>query len=897
MLDDYKRMRSMSDDELKSLGVDPNKVRELPAPELYQAEKADQPKKPMTMGDYHAHKADLVSVVDAELAKGRTSRAVFMGMKKSYNLPDYLVKQLRYDHAKVEAIRDGARMIAKDGGNYRTVTDAWAKNDYIPKADYKRLYAEAADRAGQPVATLKNKKGERVAIVAGERVTMPASMVADVDKWVSTHWTRMKTEGRNFEQIAKGNRELYDYVVEHREKAVTAMVDERSAWRDKIKANVPLLIRDKVASALTMEFGEGKITLDDLKAKRPHDWQEIVNADKWFRSQYDDLLNRVNKVRSEFGMSEIERRTDYYTHLSETATGWQKLLSNLADRRGGILSDIFGDSTTARPSRGTRNSSFNPFAQKRLGKEARMDALAAFEGYLDPTLSQIHLTDTVMRRRVLANALRAKAESFRAFNDATWEEAANRADNWAELVNDHANVLAGQRQKIDTELEKWTGSKLPSVVRWLQSTVGRSRIIGNLRSAIMQTSGLALGIPEFGLTNIAKGSMLNAMEAMGKGEKLIEKSDFLRRRYSDTSTVRPTLIQKSAKVVSIPMEVIERSVGEMIWRGAYERATGNTKLLGGLGMDEANAIKYADRMTERVLAGRAKGEQPLGFETQAGKAALQFQLEVGNFLQHLGHDFVTDHNGVRLSNGEITYKAVKLAATLYALNTLMENLIGDTPLPDPLRLLIGRPSEAWDTVAGSHEWHGDLADVAKSRKGGGEKLLRGAGRILGEFLSMVPGGSQIAGFVPEQGVAGIDRKKLFGRSEVGNFAGGAPLTGELSDLIRNPVGTLTRDVAIPIAGGQIQKTVRGIDALTNGGVSKNIGRGNFATDGLWQTFRAGTHDPHTGKQNYRVKGGWDSLRSILFGPSGTGAAQSYFEKQYDKELKKKPSNKKKPTRG
>lgn len=901
LLEDLDAISRLPDKALRRNGVSPaalKSFRKLAADEfgrrpdhvstdLFQADGGDGAKG-MGIADFNRNRANFVAITASELAKGRTERAVYMGLKKSYNLNDWQVKQIKAAHAQYAGLRDAAQMIA-NGADYGAVAKEFAKNPYLSKGAYKKIFAEAAETAKKPVVTSINAKGERVAVVGGGKVTIPEAMIGDLSKWTDRMLSRMKTEGRWIEQVTKGNKAVYEFLIENREKAVTSMVDERSAWRDQLKSNVGFLIKDREASALTMKFGEGKISLDELKEARPNDFQKIVDADAWFRTQYDELLSRVNATREEFGIKPIPRRDDYYSHFQEEGNLWERLFANTDSRTGGTAADIFGPGGAfkdlfargggGRASKGKRNSPFNRFAQQRTGDVTTFDALQAFERYLNPTLSEIHLTEPAVRRRALANALRAKAKDFEVrTDDASWAKVANDANEWAKVIDDHASVLAGQRSSLDLEFDKWTGSVLPRVVRYLQSRVSKARIVGNLRSAIMQTSGLALSVPEFGLANTAKGFMHAALDLVGKGDGVIAKSDFMRRRYSDTSTVRPKFIDKAGKVMSIPMEFIEHTVAEGIWRSAYERALSPHKLLGGLGLDEAAAIKYADKWSERVLAGRARGEQPLFFETQAGKTALQFQLEVGNFLQYLGHELKLDHEGARLSHAQILYRGAKIAVTLWALNGLIEEIVGDTPLPDLIRAF------------------GDVKDIAQSRKSGGEKLLRSAGRLAGEALSATPGGSQISNLVPEQGIGGVDRKKLLGRSEVGQFAGTVPIVGTLNDLFRDPGKTLIRDFLLPIGGGQIIKTLKGVDAVTDSGLSSNLSRHNFLSGALFDTVKSGTRNAK-GKRDYTVQDPLDKVRALAFGPSATQAARAHYDQVYQRELRKKTVKKQLPARG
>ena len=52
-------------------------------------------------------------------------------------------------------------------------------------------------------------------------------------------------------------------------------------------------------SADVQRYGEKLISQAELKIKYPNDWQKIVEADKWFRSKYNKLIDEINATRKE----------------------------------------------------------------------------------------------------------------------------------------------------------------------------------------------------------------------------------------------------------------------------------------------------------------------------------------------------------------------------------------------------------------------------------------------------------------------------------------------------------------------------------------------------------------------------------------------------------------------
>lgn len=52
-------------------------------------------------------------------------------------------------------------------------------------------------------------------------------------------------------------------------------------------------------SADVQRFGEKIITETELKTKYPNNWQNIVEADKWFRAKYNELIDAINATRED----------------------------------------------------------------------------------------------------------------------------------------------------------------------------------------------------------------------------------------------------------------------------------------------------------------------------------------------------------------------------------------------------------------------------------------------------------------------------------------------------------------------------------------------------------------------------------------------------------------------
>lgn len=75
---------------------------------------------------------------------------------------------------------------------------------------------------------------------------------------------------------------------------------------------------DSEMSADVQRFGEKEITEAELKTKYPKTWQNIVKADKWFRSKYDELIDAINATREEIYPNVEERVNETKDALLKT---------------------------------------------------------------------------------------------------------------------------------------------------------------------------------------------------------------------------------------------------------------------------------------------------------------------------------------------------------------------------------------------------------------------------------------------------------------------------------------------------------------------------------------------------------------------------------------------------
>lgn len=569
-----------------------------------------------------------------------------------------------------------------------------------------------------------------------------------------------------------------------------------------------------------------------LKEKAPTKWKEIIEADNWFRDKYDNLLDRANEELSKYnitsfrdfkgdkqirdaGLPPIPRRNDYYTHFRELNSIW----SLLRDSAGDINPVLEGISEFTRP-----NRKFNPFGLERKGlKPFVEDGPRSFEAYLNPILDNIYMTKHITRHRAVADILAHNTLDTKNLN------------LFIERLQQVADSLAGKTNPFDRALlSTMIGRKTLSAIKLIPRQFAKNRIIGSVSSALMQTAGLPTSVLNNGFIHTARGLLSQALIAPFQKNDPLLQSKFLERRYGTTEllddsiiskmtplakkklyTTKPSFPTKTEKVeqfLSIPFELVERNITHAIWRASYANAYRQ-------GYRDDILLRKADELTERSVGGRAPGEKALAFESGILSLPLQFQLEVNTHAQAWADEVFSQFKDKKKIPHTLM-RAISTSITLFLLNSLYEETMGRTPLPDPIRTI--------QDVADSDKWW--------------EKL----GRIVGEGLSNVAGGQFIANLLPED-----YRKKLFGRTEVGIYSGGIPAYSAIKNLSYDP-DSLIYDFILPYGGAQLERIIEGVEAIDKQGVYTSSGKLKFpiSDSELLQVVLFGKYSTEEAKEYY-----------------------------------------------
>lgn len=577
-------------------------------------------------------------------------------------------------------------------------------------------------------------------------------------------------------------------------------------------------------SAAIQNFGEGTIDLDQLKAQFPEKWEDIVNADKWFRDKYDDLLTQVNNARRKIYPNDpdkiIPRRDDYYRHFREIQ-GTIGSLKNLFDQPSGIASSLAGASDFTQPT-----SKFAGFMQRRKGGPTDVDAVGGFLDYVRAASYSINIDPEIGNFRNLAKQLASATEN----------SADNAKVNVAiEFLNDFANDLAGKTPPITRAIQKYIpgGRTTMRALDWLNNRVKANVILGNASSTLAQLFNIPQGIADAGPKNAVIGAK-ETLKDIFRPNAAMAQSTFLKERFADTmySQFDTKILEKTRNAAAWLTKVGDEIGSKYIWNMEYQKA---------LAEKVADPIKFADDATRNMVAGRGVGEVPLVQKDKVFQLVAPFQLEVGN-LWHVMNDWVDEKTFGKIAT---------FAAASFIMNRAVEQIRGSDVSFDPINA-IGEAAQAFmeedDKLIGS---------------------LRAGGRLAGEVLSNVPGGQTAAALYPEQGLQFGDqrltREELFGDKDPTRFGSGLLAFDAVTDPLWNLV--------TPFAGKQIQRTVKGATDLSKGYSETSTGRVRFGIEGgAGDAASALLFGP------YATGGGKEYIKS---GASALGDTQSELYKSLD----------------
>lgn len=639
------------------------------------------------------------------------------------------------------------------------------KNEEVPnygkEVDEQKAYGEEFAKHER---SMKRAPGTKEPFKPGELEKMAPDL-----QDISGFKGRVRDMWRNSERVfGKHWPQIKARIFDPLDDAKGRMVDAEKAETDALMAEIVEglgIKRKSKLSTAVMDYGEKLISYDELvKRFGKEDAAKVVKADKWFRTQYDRMIDELNAVKRAIYPGNksklIPKRTDYYRHFQEM----------------GGLHELFED-----PGLGNLSGSFKPkqkwksIEQARKGNKTERDAVSGFLNYIKEYAYGMHIDlatqDIVAFTKQLDNAT-------------------NRGlDNYINALEMMTDDLLGRANALDRGIEGIVGRRVLNAADWLNKRVKRNAILGNAGTAVSQIFNVPNAIGHAGPVSTLQGIKRTLGDIFTETPAWHE-STFVRERYKNDlyTQFNVGMLEHSQEFAGWLISILDEVGTKAAWNMFYEKA---------LKLGDVDAVRYADEWTRKSVAGRGVGEVPMMQKSKVFQMVAPFQLEVANTLFVLGD----------MAKGKKAGQLATWAVATYLLNETAERVTGREVTMNPLQAVR------------------DCFEISLNEKTVKEKGQAITGRLLGEAFSGVPlSGYVSAAFLTdeEQEILGFtlpSSSEFFGDADPIKYGVPQPLLWRALnftdwDSALDPFF----DFVTPWGGAQIQKTIKGITALAEGGV-------------------------------------------------------------------------------
>lgn len=761
----------------------------------------------------------------------------------------------------------------------------------------ERRQRKAADAVGEITLATDGKKGWK-------------------DKALGLQYAT-ETQERNLYDIAP-DRETADRVIDaifapihENERKRVLMVNEYAKklnalgidTRKNISIQLPDVAESKISeSTLIHWLGEKEFDLQEMKAEFgeskayrelaeqirrvkeslwPEQLERINKGIAELRQLLEEMWPMLNEARIKEGYDPIGYIPNYFPHakLNDPKDPLQKTASlfgiDLTDSE--LPMDIAGRTEDFKP-----RTQWSGNVLQRKGKATDYDALRIFDQYIEGTSNIIYHTEDIGNVRALSDYMRYSfsEESVRKQIDEIYKNKSlsiedrdkkiaeiykqnaenHKLQNYVQNLDEYANLLAGKKSSIDRAAEKNIfGRKFYKAVNAVENRVAGNMVAGNIGSALTNIIPITQGLGRTRTTSQLKG-LGEALLYMKNGEmdELTKKSAFLATRGGTERTYKNWLQRLETKGGNLNplqwMEAADTFSTQAVWRARYYD---NLKD----GMGELAAIKEADTFARNLFGGRSKGSMPTIFNSKVLKPLTMFQLEVNNQYRNLIKDI--PHEEKTIYRKMRSYMGIVIGA--YMFNDAYEKITGRRSAFDPF----GMANEAYGDATGEgmrNTW--DILGDAIS--GNGIQLTeKREKKIPSAVIQGVT--DELADNTPFVGGLFFDGGRIPLKSAVPHPVKGAmhfadAMRGEerwgkaLQEINKEAISPLATYMMLPIAGGQVNKTMKGINMMREGGSYTQTNKGEklqFAVD----------KDKKTN---------W--LQAALFGKWAVPEAQAHMEK-------------------
>lgn len=715
------------------------------------------------------------------------------------------------------------------------------------------------------------------------------------DKTIALGYGR-ETQERNLYDIApneKKAKEIIDWAfnpIHENERKRVLMINDSAQALEKLKIDtrnnlniqLPEVDKKKISeSALVQYLGEKEFALRQVQASgapaesyaelqkeianireqlRPEQQERIDKGIVFLQKAYKKLHGMVNEVLIRNGFDPIGYIDGYFPHMNFDDP--KDPLLQMAQAMGidvaakELPMDIAGRTETFRP-----RKRWSGNLLERKGTQTDYDALRAFDQYMETVSDVIYHTDDIGRIRSMAEyfrynlsdeGIKKQIDELRKKKPKTEEELEEIKDQIAKKYADgdknrkmqnyvnnlelYANLLAGKKHDLDRALEKHgTGRSYYRVIDNISNKVAGNMVAGNIGSALTNLIPATQSMARMSIGSNLRG-LKESLVNMAKSDmdELTRRSAFLATRGGTERTYKNWLqkLQETGGNLNPLqwMEAADKFTTQAVWRSRYYD---NLKK----GMTEDAAIQAADEFARGLFAGRSKGAMPTIFHSKAIfiKPLTMFQLEVNNQLSHIIKDIPREEqkNAVGMFRA---YMGIAIGAYIY--NDLYEKMTGRRSALDP----IGIAREAYgdatgETLRNTLDILGDAISgngvqlTEKREKKAPSAVIEGTAEEIGGNIPF------IGGVVFGGGRTPLQSAQPHPFNSIGHVADAE--AGE--ERKEKATAEILRETAIPVAtylnpfvgGGQVRKTLQGINMMRKGGSYTQTNKGErlqFAVD-------------------------------------------------------------------
>lgn len=640
----------------------------------------------------------------------------------------------------------------------------------------------------------------------------------------------------------------------------------------------------------------------------------IQQAVDRYRDMYNKLYEAINDFLAAHGYKPIGFIQDYAPHMQpeDTKSRFDKVMDTLGIRTDvkTLPEGLSGQTWFLKPYK-----RWDPHFMHRTGSNTEYNITKGFEDYIDFLGDIFYHTDDVMRTRSMSRYIKAMSDDqapgavtlgYQLLNMPTEdqrrylenrgllstaqavtpaeirerlskylseEEAKDQNDpyksgrkregthnaivNW---LDEKANKLAGKQSMLDRGAEITVGRGTLNVGNLMNTWFKRAKTAGSFSSMLNNLSQLAISLPEFG-PRITAQAVKDIVTGRLEAEDFTNMSDYLyEKKYGDSSIWH----DNSNKVLDAlygGQRVMDMLMSQIVVRSAYIQGIEQ-------GMTQEEAIKYADRMGEKIVGSRMKELMPLMLQHKNPliKMITSFQVEPLQTYQYVIQDKLIDgikdiretkdRHGKAAASARLASTLAGIILSAFVMNRIGEETYGGTPAP-------------FDILG----WILDF-------------IAKGQGVTVNDLLK------SIAGLKDVEFLEDFDAKNA--ASETGyDIMSDLPFARNIAAFL----GQGDQTLAIP----QIGKTFDAVGSLLDNGLTLDTAEdfvtaaGEFMPGGsqIGKTFRGlrlmgeGGKYLHAGTEKeqlkYPVADTWENwMKAAMFGPYALEESQSYYAKAQDK---------------